>query len=349
MVSSSARPSDGGTADLALDSSQTTSSWAAHATSTHLNRPSSTPAPSNSPPGPSLLTELDQHVGDRPVYFHLDCDVLEPGTVPTDYRVANGLTLDDLTAVSRRLSQNQIVGIEIAEFEAAADPTDDTNYAQPLVEALAPLVTSLHPDGTRGADGPRLPDPPHRTDPRAAIREEPEVSRVIAAPADVLYAMVSDLSRMGEWSPENVGGRWRRGSGPTVGGRFKGRNERGLARWTTNVEVTAAEPGRLFEFVVHLVWPLTYLVTWGYRFEPQSGSTLVTQYRQDHRPTWWVWVGSKQLLRTPPADQASTDPVARLRRPTRGEAHPDGGRTTRGRERPAACRPTCRSIENRVR
>jgi hypothetical protein len=27
------------------------------------------------------------------------------------------------------------------------------------------------------------------------------------------------------------------------------------------------------------------------------GSTLVTQYRQDHRPTWWVWVGSKQLLR----------------------------------------------------
>ncbi len=98
-----------------------------------------------------------------------------------------------------------------------------------------------------------------------------EVSRVIACPADVLYAMVSDVSRMGEWSPENIGGR------------------------STNVEVTAAEPRRLFEFVVHLVWPLTYLVTWGYRFEPQSGSTLVTQYRQDHRPTWWAWVGSKGL------------------------------------------------------
>ena len=93
--------------------------------------------------GPSLLAELDQHVGDRPVYFHLDCDVLEPGTVPTDYRVANGLTLDDLTAVSRRLSHNQIVGIEIAEFEAAADPTDHTNYAQPLLEALAPMLAPL--------------------------------------------------------------------------------------------------------------------------------------------------------------------------------------------------------------
>jgi arginase len=94
--------------------------------------------------GPTLQAMLDQHVGDRPVYFHLDCDVLEPGTVPTDYRVPHGLTLDDLAAVSRRLSQNHIVGIEIAEFEAAADPTDDTNYAQPLLDALAPLLTTVH-------------------------------------------------------------------------------------------------------------------------------------------------------------------------------------------------------------
>jgi N6-adenosine-specific RNA methylase IME4 len=64
----------------------------------------------------------------------------------------------------------------------------------------------------------------------------------------------------------------------------------------------SAEPDRLFEFLVHLVWPLTDLVTWGYRFEPQSGSTLVTQYRQDHRPTWWAWVGSKQLLRISDSD-----------------------------------------------
>lgn len=90
--------------------------------------------------GPALHTMLDQYVGDRPVYFHLDCDVLEPGTVPTDYHVPNGLTLEDLNAVARRLSQNQIVGIEIAEFEAAADPTDATNYARPLLDALAPML-----------------------------------------------------------------------------------------------------------------------------------------------------------------------------------------------------------------
>jgi arginase len=96
--------------------------------------------------GTSLHTALDEYVGDRPVYFHLDCDVLEPGTVPTDYHVPNGLTLEDLAAVSQRLSQNQVIGIEIAEFEAAADPTDDANFVGPLLEALAPLVTSLHTD-----------------------------------------------------------------------------------------------------------------------------------------------------------------------------------------------------------
>jgi arginase len=93
--------------------------------------------------GASLHAMLDRHVGDRPVYFHLDCDVLEPGTVPTDYRVPNGLTLDELSAVSKRLSRNQIVGIEIAEFEAAADPTDETDYAGALLDALTPLLAAL--------------------------------------------------------------------------------------------------------------------------------------------------------------------------------------------------------------
>lgn len=32
------------------------------------------------------------------------------------------------------------------------------------------------------------------------------VSREINAPAEHVYGMVSDLARMGEWSPENAGG-----------------------------------------------------------------------------------------------------------------------------------------------
>ena len=54
-----------------------------------------------------------------------------------------GLDLDDLAAVARRLGRNDVVGVEIAEFEAA-DPDDHTDYARPLVDALMPLWAPEH-------------------------------------------------------------------------------------------------------------------------------------------------------------------------------------------------------------
>lgn len=47
----------------------------------------------------------------------------------------------------------------------------------------------------------------------------------IAAAPDKVYAMVSDITRMGEWSPECVSCRWAKGAtGPAVGARFKATN-----------------------------------------------------------------------------------------------------------------------------
>ena len=123
-----------------------------------------------------------------------------------------------------------------------------------------------------------------------------EVSRSIRADASTLYEMVSDLPRMGEWSPENAGGRWLRG-GPVEGGRFRGHNRLGWLRWSTNVEIVKAVPGVQFEFVVHLVWPLRHLVTWGYIFERAEHGTMVREYRQDHRRGWLVWLASKRIAR----------------------------------------------------
>ena len=46
-----------------------------------------------------------------------------------------------------------------------------------------------------------------------------EVAREIAATPEVVWALVSDLPRMGDWSPENDGGEWVKGAtGPAVGG-----------------------------------------------------------------------------------------------------------------------------------
>jgi arginase len=92
------------------------------------------------PVGPNLLEDLDAAVGGRPVYFHLDCDVLEPGLVPTDYRVPNGLTFDELAGVATRLAGNRVVGIEVAEFEGTWADSGATGNPQPLLDALSPLV-----------------------------------------------------------------------------------------------------------------------------------------------------------------------------------------------------------------
>lgn len=93
------------------------------------------------PVGPAMMDDLDAAIGDRPVYFHLDCDVLEPGLVPTDYRVPNGLTFDELAGVASRLANNPVVGVEVAEFEASWADTGDPGDPEPLLDALAPLVS----------------------------------------------------------------------------------------------------------------------------------------------------------------------------------------------------------------
>jgi arginase family enzyme len=90
--------------------------------------------------GPAMLEDLDAAVGDRPVYFHLDCDVLEPGLVPTDYRVPGGLTLDELARVAMRLAANHVVGVEVAEFEGSWADTAEPGDPGPLLTALSPLV-----------------------------------------------------------------------------------------------------------------------------------------------------------------------------------------------------------------
>ena len=97
----------------------------------------------------------------------------------------------------------------------------------------------------------------------------------IDASPDAVYALVSDITRYGEWSPENLGGEWLDGAtGPAVGAKFKGRNKR-KAPWTTKCTVTVADPGREFSFEVGKA-PDT---RWGYKLAPgASGGTDVTEY-----------------------------------------------------------------------
>ena len=106
----------------------------------------------------------------------------------------------------------------------------------------------------------------------------------MAAPAERIWSLVTDLSQMGRWSPECVRCEWQGGAtGPAPGAKFKGRNRHGVSRWTTHCEVTVADAPKHFEFEVR-----ESSMKWGYRFEPDgAGGTRVTEYRDHHKPTAW--------------------------------------------------------------
>jgi hypothetical protein len=97
-------------------------------------------------------------------------------------------------------------------------------------------------------------------------------SVVVAVEPDELYALVSDVTRMGEWSPQCRACWWDEGDGPTVGSYFTGRNDDGKRTWETRSRVVAAEPGREFAWVVN-----EGLVRWGFTVEPADGGARLTE------------------------------------------------------------------------
>jgi len=97
-------------------------------------------------------------------------------------------------------------------------------------------------------------------------------SIVVAASPQALYDLVSDVTRMGEWSPICRGCWWDEGDGPAVGSHFTGHNETPDRIWDTRSEVTVAERGREFAFEVNGGW-----VRWGYTFTPVDDGTELTE------------------------------------------------------------------------
>ena len=95
-------------------------------------------------------------------------------------------------------------------------------------------------------------------------------------PSEVFNA-IADVTRIGEWSPECIAGRWvGDAAGPVVGAKFEGDNQvvimgKTVKRWTTTSEVTACVPGEVFEFVAE------GYTTWRYTLAAVDGGTSVTE------------------------------------------------------------------------
>ena len=115
-----------------------------------------------------------------------------------------------------------------------------------------------------------------------------EVDLFIAAAPEKVWDLVSDVTRIGEFSPETFEARWTHGAtGPAEGARFKGhvkRNGVGPTYWSP-CTVTRCVPEEVFEFAVGLegdAW-----TTWGYRLVPEGDGTRVTEYFR-LSPKWFL-------------------------------------------------------------
>jgi Polyketide cyclase / dehydrase and lipid transport len=97
-------------------------------------------------------------------------------------------------------------------------------------------------------------------------------SIVIARPPEEVYDMVSDVTRMGEWSPVCKACRWEEGDGPRLGAIFTGRNETPESTWETKNKVMAADRGKEFAWEVQGT-----SARWGYTFASVDGGTEVTE------------------------------------------------------------------------
>jgi uncharacterized protein YndB with AHSA1/START domain len=128
-----------------------------------------------------------------------------------------------------------------------------------------------------------------------------EIDITIDAPAADVWRVVSEITRIPEWSPVCDRCEWIDGAGEAVvGARFRGHNKLNGARWWRECVVTAADPGQVFAFST--LFKGDESTRWRYRLEPSGSGTRVSEAYQVVMVPRWV-----RALRRLPGATAKTE------------------------------------------
>ncbi len=107
-------------------------------------------------------------------------------------------------------------------------------------------------------------------------------SITVSAPPEEVYGFISDMTRMGEISPECTGGTWESES-RGVGAIFIGSNTAGDRTWQRRIRIAVANSPREFAFenLSDAAVPPSAddkpIARWGYTFTPHDGGTKVEE------------------------------------------------------------------------
>jgi hypothetical protein len=127
--------------------------------------------------------------------------------------------------------------------------------------------------GTAGAEayGPVAASP--RTIPRTG-----RVDTVVAAPVDAVWTVVSDVTRVGEWSHECRRVEWLDGATEAIpGARFRGTNKAGPWTWSRINEIVVADEPRTLAWRTVSTPLFPDSSEWRIELEPVDGGTRITQ------------------------------------------------------------------------
>ncbi len=111
------------------------------------------------PPAHVTPRNVQNAVNGAPVWIHIDWDVLEPGFLPADYSVPNGLLPSQIRALFESIPVTQIRGIELAEFNASADAASNDKALSIILDIVAPVFDKLKIRRSRST--PRCPPIAH--------------------------------------------------------------------------------------------------------------------------------------------------------------------------------------------
>ena len=112
------------------------------------------------------------------------------------------------------------------------------------------------------------------------------VSREIAASPEAVFEAITDVTRYGEWSPENHRNEWKDGATEAaIGVRWVGHNRNGEFEWSTEARVAELVANERFTFeCIAPQYNDFHFATWRFDIEPTDSGCLVTQSWEDLRP-----------------------------------------------------------------
>jgi len=136
----------------------------------------------------------------------------------------------------------------------------------------------------------------------------------IAAPPELVYDLVADVTRMGEWSPECYHCEWLGdATAAAPGARFRGYNRLGRFEWERTAIVDTADRGREFAFTTINDRAGRRETQWRYTMQPSASGTVLTESFQFLWCSVWNRATEMFVPRGRQVNQAIEETVRRVK------------------------------------